>query len=196
MTILMNVKDLIDGCILHHKNAQNLLYDNYSSRLYGVCLRYACDRDDAQDILQESFIKIFKNIHNLKYQDENAFYGWMHKITVNTALNHYRDSIKKNLQQEITENETYSSEFDESTIYDHILDHVSHTTLLKLIQELPNGYRTIFNLYAFENQTHKEISTELNISVNTSKTQLFKARKMLSSQINCILATNQVKKVI
>ncbi len=196
MTVLMNVKDLIEGCIHNRKNAQNMLYDIYSSRLYGVCLRYSGDRDEAQDILQESLLKIFKNIHTFKYVDEFLFYGWMYKITVNTALNHYRELIKRNQDKEAVVELSNINEIDEYSVFDTILEHINQQTLLKLIQELPIGYRTIFNLYAFENRSHKEIAEEFNISINTSKTQLFKARKILISKINDILESNQVKKVV
>ncbi len=168
----------------------------YSSRLYGVCLRYSGDRAEAQDILQESFLKIYKNIHTLKFTNEISFYGWMHRITVNTALNHCRDYLKKHQLHETLEFANTETEFNETSVYEDILEHISHEKLLKLIQELPTGYRTIFNLYAFENNTHKEIATALEISVNTSKSQLFKARKMLASRIYKILATNNVKMVI
>lgn len=196
MTVLMNVKDLIEGCIHNRKNAQNMLYDSYSSRLYGVCLRYSGDRDEAQDILQESLLKIFKNIHTFKYVDEFLFYGWMYKITVNTALNHYREWIKRNQDKEAVVELSNNNEIDEYSIFDTILEHINQQTLLKLIQELPIGYRTIFNLYVFENRTHKEIAEEFNISINTSKSQLFKARKILITKINDILESNQVKKVV
>ncbi len=196
MTVLMNVKDLIEGCIHNRKNAQNMLYDIYSSRLYGVCLRYSGDRDEAQDILQESLLKIFNSIHTFKYVDEFLFYGWMYKITVNTALNHYRELIKRNQDKEAVVELSNNNEIDEYSVFDTILEHINQQTLLKLIQELPIGYRTIFNLYAFENRSHKEIAEEFNISINTSKTQLFKARKILISKINDILESNQVKKVV
>jgi RNA polymerase sigma-70 factor, ECF subfamily len=195
----MTTIELIEGCVKAHKSAQDLLYRQYSPRLYGVCLRYTGNRTEAQDVLQDTLVKIYKNIHKLKCDSEKPFYLWMHKIAVNTALNYIRDNSNNNHSLDIDEQE---SEFTDDTgeekfsFYDNLLEMVDAAKLLCFMQEMPCGYRTVFNLYAIENHSHKEIAEELNISVNTSKTQLFKARKMLAQKINETIETKKIKMVI
>lgn len=195
----MTIKELIAGCTKAHKSAQNFLYEKYSARLYGVCLRYAGNKMESQDILQEAMIKIFKNIYKLNCEEEMPFYFWMQKITVNTALNYLRDNLKYSQALDVDDQESYTEEspVDESaSIYDHLLDLIDSRKLLCFIQELPCGYRTVFNLYAIENYSHKEIAEKLNISVSTSKTQLFKAKKMLGNRIMKTIESNKIKMVI
>jgi RNA polymerase sigma-70 factor (ECF subfamily) len=194
----MNVKEIIDGCKKGNKNSHSLLYDKFAGKLYGISLRYIGKTAEAQDVLQDSMIKIFRNISSVKYTTEESFFSWMKRITVNTALNHIRDNFKNNKTESlldieyesITENEEYFSEYDE------LLEQISKEGLFKMIQDLPDGYRTIFNLYAIENYSHKEIAEQLDVSVSTSKTQLFKARRLLTSKINGILEKKLIMKVI
>jgi len=194
----MSVKEIIDGCIKGNKNSQSLLYDKFAGKLYGISLRYIGKTAEAQDVLQDSMIKIFRNISKVKYTTEESFLSWMKRITVNTALNHIRDNFKNNKTESlfdneyksITEQEEYFSEYDE------LLEHINKESLFKMIQDLPDGYRTIFNLYAIENYSHKEIAEQLDVSVSTSKTQLFKARRILTAKINEILEKKLIMKVI
>ena len=195
----MTIDELIDGCTKAKKNAQEYLYKKYSTRLYGVCLRYAGNRTEAQDVLQDTLVKIFKNIHKLNCREEKPFYLWMHKIAVNTALNYMRDNLKNNRSLELGEEESEITEDpvdDTYSFYDNLLEIIDTAKLLCFIQEMPCGYRTVFNLYAIENHTHKEIAEELNITVNTSKTQLYKARKMLSQRINETIDVKKIRMVI
>jgi RNA polymerase sigma-70 factor (ECF subfamily) len=195
----MSISELIDGCAKARKSAQDFLYTKYSSRLYGVCLRYTGNRTEAQDVLQDSLVKIYKNIHKLSCDSEKVFYLWMHKITVNTALNYIRDNLRNSRSLDIDEQESelLGDTADESfSFYDNLLEIVDVARLLCFIQEMPCGYRTVFNLYALENYSHKEIADELNISVNTSKSQLFKARKMLAQRINETIEVKKIKMVI
>lgn len=195
----MTIPELIKGCAKARKSAQNFLYEKYSSRLYGVCLRYTGNKTEAQDVLQESLLKIYRNIHTLNCSEEKPFYLWMHKVTVNTALNYLRDNMKNSVALGIDENGADVAEFspeDAVSFYEKLLDVVDRQRLLCFIQEMPAGYRAVFNLYAIESYSHKEIAGELNISVSTSKTQLFKARKMLAARINKTMETNKIKMVI
>jgi RNA polymerase sigma-70 factor, ECF subfamily len=194
----MDTKDLIIGCKKWHKKAQNELYDKYASRLFAVCMRYMADRDYAEDVLQDSMIKIFKNIGSFTYSDDQAFYCWMNRITVNTALNYIRSNIKSKLTADIKniENDLADPGNDDFSQYDEIIEYLGSQRLFNIIQELPAGYRTVFNLYVVENYSHKEISEQLDITVNTSKTQLFKARKMLLSKIKGIIDKNIIKEVV
>jgi RNA polymerase sigma-70 factor, ECF subfamily len=195
----MTIRELIEGCTKAHKSAQDFLYRKYSPRLYGVCLRYTGNRTEAQDVLQDSMVKIYKSIHKLNCEDEKPFYLWMHKIAVNTALNYIRDNLKNNHSLDIDEQESEFIEnpFEEKfTLYENMLEIIDTTKLLHFIQEMPYGYRTVFNLFAIENYSHKEIAGELNISVSTSKTQLFKARKLLAQRINETIEVKKIKMVI
>jgi RNA polymerase sigma-70 factor, ECF subfamily len=194
----MEIQELINGCKNWNKKAQNELYDTYAPRLFAVCMRYMPDRDNASDVLQESMIKIYKNISSFSHSDSKAFYSWMKRITVNTALNYIRDNIKNTLNTDIN---YFENEFtDENNVdfaqYDDMIEYIGSRKLFQMIQELPDGYRTVFNLYVVEDYNHKEIAEQLDITVNTSKTQLFKARKMLMSKIYKIMEKNIIIKEV
>ena len=152
--------DLIEGCIQGNRKMQNELYQRFSPKMYGVCLRYASNAEEAEDILQEGFIKVFKKIGS--FRGEGSFEGWIRRIFVNTAIEHFR---KKAYLQPITEQE-------ENTIegkYLNVLDNLAEKDIIKLIQQLSPGYRTVFNMYVIEGYTHKQIADALNISEGTSK---------------------------
>lgn len=174
----MDEQELILGCIAARPKAQKALFDIYAPKLYAVCLRYLKDQMRAQDILQDTFVKIFANISNYKF--EGAFEGWLKKIAVNTCL----DQLRKDKKQ----------------LTDVSIDDVSHKLssesfsaeklmaddLLKLVQALPDGYRTVFNLFAIEGYSHQEIAAQLSISESTSKTQYLRARAYLKDRIENI----------
>lgn len=174
----MDEQELILGCISAHPKAQKALFDIYAPKLFAVCLRYMKDHVRAQDTLQDAFIKIYNNMNN--YKSEGAFEGWLKKITVNTCL----DQLRK----------------DKKLLSDMAIDDVSHKLstnsysaeklmaedLLKLVQSLPDGYRTVFNLFAIEGYTHQEIARQLGISESTSKTQYLRARAFLKDRIENI----------
>ncbi|MDP1622917.1 MAG: RNA polymerase sigma factor [Bacteroidales bacterium] len=170
---------IIQGCVAGKRSAQSALYRNYAAVMMAICLRYAQNRDEAEDILQEAFLKIFHNIGS--YRKEGSFEGWMKRIMINHALNYYRKNRKLPFLEDIsTINETEIMKREDQTTT-HAP--VSAEKLIALIQMLPPGYRMVFNLYVFEEYSHKEISQELNISENTSKTQLLKARRMLRKKL-------------
>jgi RNA polymerase sigma-70 factor (ECF subfamily) len=170
---------IIEGCVAGKRSAQSALYRKFASVMLAVCLRYAQNRDEAEDILQEAFLKIFQNIGS--YRKEGSFEGWMKRVMINHALNYYRKSRKLPYHEDIDSiNETDIMEKDEPSV-SHAP--VSAEKLIALIQLLPPGYRMVFNLYVFEEFSHKEISEALNISENTSKTQLLKARRMLRKKL-------------
>ncbi len=156
------------------------IYQELSPKMYGVCLRYASDKDEAKDILQESFIKIY---HQLKsFRDEGSFEGWARKIVVNTALEYFRTKTKyQNVPLQDFE-EVFEIENDED-----ILSDLSFQEMLLLVQELPPTYRMVFNLYAFEGMKHREIAEQLGISEGTSKSNLSDARRILQKKLSGIL---------
>jgi RNA polymerase sigma factor (sigma-70 family) len=173
----MTDAELIEACQNNNTKAQEILYNRYAGRLMGVCMRYVNDKEDAKDIFQESFIKIFNNIH--KVTDVSTLNAWIKKIVVNTAINYYHKQKKfvQSLNDDIIENEQ-----DES--YLKIIDGLSHEELLKLIQKLPQGYKFVFNMYAIEGYTHKEIAEMMNTTESNSKNQYAKAKKSLQKMLN------------
>jgi RNA polymerase sigma factor (sigma-70 family) len=171
---LPNDHDLIEGCLLGNPVMQKKLYDKYAPKMYGICLRYAANGEDAKDILQDGFVKVFVNLS--KYLATGSFEGWMRRIFVNTAIEHYR---KKNQLYAINENQEENIPNQEVSA----LDELAAEDIIKLISELPNGYRTVFNLFAVEGYSHKEIATMMNISEGTSKSQYARAKAWLQEKI-------------
>jgi len=169
---------IIEGCISGKRKAQNELYSLFSSCFYGICLRYAGNRAEAQDILQEGFIKIFSKIRTFNRQ--GSFEGWMKRIIINTALNYLRDHARERLFIPVSEE---VADMPDETIENDSPEPLPSEAMLKLVQGLPEGYRMVFNLYVFEQHTHKEIAELLGISENTSKTQLMRARLLLQKLI-------------
>lgn len=166
--------DLIEGCIRGDRKMQYELYERFSPKMYGVCLRYAANAEEAEDILQEGFIKVFKKIGS--YRGDGSFEGWIRRIFVNTAIEHFR---KKSYLQPITEQEESSIEGK----YVSVLDSLAEKDIIKLIQQLSPGYRTVFNMYVIEGYTHKQIAEALKISEGTSKSQLSRAKLILQDLV-------------
>lgn len=156
-----------------------MLYDRYSRLLFGVCMRYAGDRAEAEDILQESFLKIYFSIKD--YSGTGSFTGWMRKIVINTAITHYHRNLKHKHYIEIEEYvsaETGTSSFEE--------DFFTSDELIKVLNELPPGYKMVFNLYAVEGYKHKEIAEMLGIDINTSKSQYSRAKAVLREKLEML----------
>lgn len=168
-------KDFIKQCLNNDPKAQELLYKRFSPKMYGVCLRYARNQMEAEDMLQEGFIKVFACLKD--YRNEGSFEGWIRRTFVNTAINFYRKNLKSNLEVDIQEVEIKNTN-DLSAI-----DRLSLEELLSVIRELPTGYRIVFNLNVMEGYTHKEIGDMLNISENTSKSQLSRAKQALQKRL-------------
>jgi RNA polymerase sigma-70 factor (ECF subfamily) len=177
----MNEKKMIESCLHNDKAAQKLLYESFAPKMYAVCLRYASKRIQADDILQEAFIKVFRFLPTFRFT--GSFEGWIRKIVVRIALDHIQKYAEK--WEEMDEN--LSEEY--KIVPDDAISNLSVQELQAMIQELPEGKRIIFNLYAFEGYSHKEIAEMLNISVMTSKAQYSKAKKILQDKL---LNVNQV----
>lgn len=165
--------DLIHGCIQGDRRMQKALYDKYAGKMYAVCLRYMGNADDAQDILQDGFIKVYKNLE--RFRGEGSFEGWVRRIFVNTAIEQIR---KKKNDLSLTEKEE-SIELKSVTA----IENINEKDLMKVIRELSPGYRAVFNLYVVEGYSHKEIGDMLGISEGTSKSQLARARMILQEKI-------------
>jgi len=168
-------RELVLACLKNNREAQHKLYKRFASKMYGICLRFSHGDNQAQDILQEGFIKVFNHLN--KFRFEGSLEGWMKRIIVNVAI----DYIKKNVNhfKEIDENteEQYNIQEDEA------ISRLSVEDLMRIIQELPDSKRLIFNLYAYEGYSHKEIAEMLGISIMTSKSQYCKAKKMLQERL-------------
>jgi RNA polymerase sigma factor (sigma-70 family) len=169
--------ELIKGCLRRDRNAQKQLFDLYSSKMYGLCYRYVRHAMEAEDIMVTAFTKIFERIEQFK--GEGSFEGWIRRIMVNEALTYLRKNRSMYLETDL-------EQADREPDYDQLGDHLEAEDLMKMIQELPAGYRLVFNMYAIDGYSHKEIADQLGISENTSKSQLSRARvylqKMLAEQ--------------
>ena len=163
-------EEIIQGCMARKQKYQELLYTRYSGKMFAVCLRYAPDYHSAEDILQEGFIKIFKNID--RFRNDGAFEGWLRRIFVNTAIEHFRRNMPLYPIVETPDNSM-------TIIDEHAFSNLAAEDLMSMLQNLSAGYRTVFNLYVIEGYSHKEIATMLNISEGTSKSQLARARVLL-----------------
>lgn len=168
-------KELIEGCKKGNRQSFESLYKKYAGRLLAIAMRYSFTTFEAEDILQEAFIKIFNSIKSYEYK--GSFEGWLKRIVVTTAINHYHKNKIKQSQTDL-----YYTEEEGEDVVD-IISKMSTDELLEIIQTLPDGYRMIFNMYVIEGYTHKEISELLSISEGTSKSQLAKGRVLLKSKL-------------
>lgn len=178
--------EILNGCLAGEREAFRLLYDKYAAIMLGLCRRYARNSSDAEDILQEGFIKVFDNLNQFK--NRGSFEGWIKKIMINTALSYYRTKSPLHNYAEIEKIKEHPKE-------EYIaLDSLETEELMNMIGSLPIGCKTVFNMYAIDGYTHKEIAEELGISEGTSKSQLFDARKLLKVMIgkSLIVAKSRV----
>lgn len=181
----MLTPELINGCINKERKRQKELYQLYYGYSLRICLRYAKSKDEAVEMVNDGFMKVFMNLS--KYDSERSFNAWISTIMINTSIDYYRNRIRKiemeelNAKHEVEDSET-------------ILSHLNYEDLVKLVQKLSYAYRTVFNLFAIDGFSHEEISEMLSITVGTSKSNLFKARenlkKMLADTANLSLQKN------
>lgn len=168
----MSLDQLIENCKKNDTNAQSQLYKLFSSKLFSLCLKYSRNYAEAEDNLQDSFVTIFNKVS--QYKNKGSFEGWMKRITINTALQRYRDKGVFNI-------------INEDTIEDVTVeinnDDISIDYLLRIIQELPDRYRLVFNLYVLDGYSHKEVADMLSITTGTSKSNLARARLILKEKI-------------
>ena len=168
----MTIENLITKCKQQDKKAQETLYRMFSPKFFVLCLKYSSSHEQAKDSLHDGFIKIFQNISN--YNEKGSFEGWMIRVIINNALREYQN---KSIFIKIDEENFVEAEIEIEE------EELSFDFLMKLIRELPSQYRVVFNLYALDGYSHKEISKSLNISVGTSKSNLARARNKLKENI-------------
>lgn len=184
----MKETNLVEACLAQNAEAQQVLYNKYKALMMGLCMRYAKSREEAQDILQDGFVKVFRDLH--QYKAIKPLGAWIRKVMVNTALEHIRKNKK---EREKTQN---------CSIEDIINLHSSDATnqlhdadyLVILIQQLPTDYQVVFNLFAVEGYSHKEIAAILNIKEGTSKVRVLRARERLQKQLRLIEKQMKVNK--
>ena len=174
-------QDLIIGCLAGGRRFQEGLYNQYGSTMFSICLRYASDYYQAEDMLQEGFIKVFNNLKN--FRNEGSFEGWLKRIFVNTAIEWLRKNKVMNEMQVIEKVSLH-------IVQEDCFSQLAADDLMKLIQSLSPGYRTVFNLYSIEGYSHKEIGQMMNINEGTSKSQLARARYILQKMV---VQTNKVQ---
>jgi RNA polymerase sigma factor (sigma-70 family) len=168
---------LLAGCRRAERDAQRRLYGLYYSFAMSICLRYTHTRDEAMEATNDGFMKVFRDVGRFdvaRHEVSGSFRGWLKRIMIHTAIDHYRTQEKHQHQQELTD-----AAYAEADTGNSALDNLSYEELLKLIQQLSPAYRTVFNLYVIDGYTHEEVSTQLGISVGTSKSNLSKARAHL-----------------
>jgi RNA polymerase sigma factor (sigma-70 family) len=167
-------RELVQGCLEEDRQCQEILYGRYAGRMYAVCLRYARHELEAQDLMQEGFIRVFDKLGGFRM--EGSLEGWIRRIMVHTAINHYR---RKAFQQE-----RFGMEhLPETPVPSSAVEEMGEKELLGLVAELPDGYRMVFNLYAIEGYDHAEIAAMVGCGESTSRSQLAKARRMLQQRI-------------
>jgi len=169
------------GCLKNDRKQQELLYKTLAPRMLAVCMRYAHDKDEAQDILQEGFIKMFNNVHN--YRGEGNLEGWVRRIMVHCAISRYRKQKPVVLVDDFGEDNSQGS--------NNNAHGLEEQDLLNMIQTLPATYRSVFNMYAIEGYSHQEIGNELGISELLSRTTLHRARTALKEMIHRLTVTDQ-----
>lgn len=171
---MLSDEKLIKGCQKGKKEYQQALYDKFCDGMYLVALRYSKMQQEAEDILQEAFIKVFKNIGTFRSDSSLAF--WIKRIVVNTALNHQRSKLYLYPMVDVNELDDWSGK-------ENVVADLGYEELLELIQELPTGCQVIFNLFAIEGYKHHEIAEKLNISEGTSKSQYSRAKSLLAEKV-------------
>jgi len=165
---------LIEGCVNNNREAQYKLYNLMSGKMFAVCLRYAKNREAAEDILQDGFVKVFTNIE--KFRGDGSFEGWVRRIIVNTAVEYYRKSAKMYPVVNV-------DDVNKDIPWQDTGDNLELEDVMNMINNLSTGYRTIFNLYVVEGYSHKEIADMLQINEGTSKSQLARARYLLMEMV-------------
>lgn len=175
--MVKDIEKIIKDCKKNRPDAQKILYEHFSGKMFGVCLQYSKDYTEAEDVLQDGFVKVFTKISQFNFN--GSFEGWVRRIMVNCALERYR---KQNLLYPVSDIQDY----DHKLAYDDVMGEISSKELLGLVQELSPQYKMVFNLYAIEGFSHQEIGEKLSISVGTSKSNLSRARVILQDKVKSL----------
>ncbi|MBK7407312.1 MAG: RNA polymerase sigma factor [Saprospirales bacterium] len=177
------LNDILEACKRGERLAQRQLYDLYKGKLFAVCLRYADNRQDAEDMLQEGFIQVFKDLH--QYKMLGSFEGWMRKVVLNVSLQYLRRQKRQVPTSELGQSEEPDSDQEDQSLFSEDMVQL----VLQYIQKMPAGFRTVLNLYVMEGYTHEQIAQTLGISEGTSKSQLSRAKVYLKNMLDKALAS-------
>ncbi len=172
----MSLEEIIQGCVEGKRVAQNKLYEHYHARMVGVCLRYAGSKDEAREIMNMGFLKVFQTIERFQNGGGNID-AWIYRIMINTSIDYYRKELKHRYQDDVDNHYHLKDESADA------VSEMSAAELMKLVQQLSPAYRTVFNLFVIDGFSHKEIAEQLNISEGTSKSNLAKARGNLQEMV-------------
>jgi RNA polymerase sigma factor (sigma-70 family) len=176
-TVDNRLQNIWEGCLRNERKQQEMLYKILAPKMLAVCMRYAKDKDEAQDILQEGFIKMFKNMSN--YRGEGSLEGWIRRIMVHSAISRYRKAKSMVLVDDFAEqNIPVNSSYNDNGL--------EARDLMNMVQELPATYRSVFNMYAIEGFSHQEIGSKLGMSELLSRTTLHRARTILKEKLNSL----------
>lgn len=188
----MDDSRLIIACKKQDRDAQRVLYERYAPTMMTVCLRYCRDEESARDLLHDGFIRVFTQIGS--YSGKGSFEGWLRRIFVNLALENFR---KEKQKLKFMEEYGYMSANESNLQEDDLLDigDIPREEVLEMIKSLPTGYRTVFNMFIFEEMSHKEIAHALEINETASRSQFFRAKTLLQKKISAILSKNQQRQV-
>jgi RNA polymerase sigma factor (sigma-70 family) len=170
-----NEREIVEGCLRGERKSQQLLFEKYYGKMLAVCQRYSKSRDEAKDILQEGFLKVFQKLDQFSFN--SPLEAWVRRVMVNTSIDFYRKAASEPIINDIE----YAGDVLEQQ---DVISDMSHAELLQVLQQLPAGYKLVFNMYVIEGYSHKEIAEELHISEGTSKSQLAKARGYLQKLIS------------
>lgn len=198
LKLVLNEQEIITGCKKYNHKAQKALFERYAPLMRGVCIRYAHFKSDAEDILLEGFIKIFDKIKDFK--GTGSFEGWMKRVFINYAIDYYNknrkhyhqinltdnDEVMNYTEEEILEINAAGTECNEDTFNATLVDKAgfTHCELLEILNDVPEPFRLVFNLHCIEKYKHEDISELLNISINTSRTRLLRARKIVQQLLH------------
>lgn len=171
----MDDSALVKKCIDGDQRAQRMLFEKFAPKMLGVCMRYSKNSEQAEDVLQDGFVKVFTKLNY--YKGDGSLEGWIRRIIVNTAL----DQIRKNAK--FQDNVALDDVDYKLELKGNVLEQLAAEDLLELINEMPEGYKVVFNMFAIEGYSHKEIAKELNVSENTSKSQYSRARSYLKKKL-------------
>ena len=178
----INLNRMWEGCLQNDRKQQEALYRALAPKMLAVCMRYANDKDEAQDILQEGFIKMFNNVH--KYRGDGNLEGWIRRIMVHTAISRYRKLKPMVLVEDMAEEGAMSTAAQNA-------NNLEVNDLMKLVQQLPQAYRSVFNMYAVEGYSHQEIGNKLGITELLSRTTLYRARNILKEKLSQLTSREQ-----
>lgn len=184
----MPIRLLLEGCKKNDRESQRLLYQHYYAYAISICVRYCRSMEEAKEILNDGFMKVFQKID--QHETELSFKAWLRRIMINTAIDYYRKEAKHYNHSDISENRIIES------ASGNVLDDLSHTELIGMIQQLTPAYRAVFNLHVIDGYTHEEIAEMLNISAGTSKSNLVKARENLRRMIEKVNRRGAIVKYV